>query len=261
MVEPVLRFVHISDTHIPFNPDHNVPVGDLHGGARALVREINQMPFVPDFVLHTGDVAYDRDPQDYFACREILGEIRYPVYYVAGNGDDVVALQSKLIGREVPVVPFHYEFEVNGVQVVVVDSNDSTRPPAGSITEPQLAWLNALCSAEDERPLIIATHHNPQVGGIPWLDNVTGIQNTEAFHAAILPARERLRGVFFGHVHQNLDVYRDGILYCSASSSWIRLHAWPGQTENLLAPQEGPGFSVVSVYANQTVIRRHSFSM
>ena len=261
MPDPILTFVHISDTHIPSDPNHNTgkATPSPHIGAQALVQQINRLPFEPDFVLHTGDVIYDRDPEAYATSQEILGDIKYPLYYVAGNSDVSDALQRVLVRAGSPVMPFHYEFEVNGVQIVIVDSNGPVEPPAGFVTEQQLTWLNALCAANDDRPLVIAIHHNPRPGGIPWLDDVTGIQNTEDFHAAILPAKARLCGVFFGHVHQNLDIFRDGILYCSTLSSWTQFHAWPGQAETTPDPYDGPGFSVVTIYEGQTLIRRHRF--
>jgi 3',5'-cyclic-AMP phosphodiesterase len=259
----MLTFVHISDTHIPADPNYNADYAPHppHEGARALVQQVNALPFMPDFVLHTGDVAYDPYPEAYAACKDILGEIKAPVHYVAGNHDASAALQNALVQRGGPKMQLHYEFEVNGVQVAIVDSNGPADPPAGYMTENQLAWINAICTADDDRPLVIATHHNPTPGGIPWLDDFMGIQNTDAFHAAILPAKERLRGVFFGHVHQNLDIYRDGVLYCATLSSWAQFHAWPGQEETTHAPHDGPGFSVVTVTENQTLIRRHRFTL
>lgn len=261
MRNPILTFVHISDTHIPSESmKQQIEFGNPYVQAEALVQQINALPIEPDFVLHSGDVAYSYDSDDYKTCGEIFNKIKYPIYYVAGNDDNIIALQNTLVKQGKPIIPFHYEFDVNGVQIVVVDSNGAIDPPAGLISKDQLEWLSELCVADDTRPLVIATHHNPQLGGFPWLDHFTGIQNTEAFHEAILPARKRLRGVFFGHVHQNLDIYRDGILYCSTLSSWKQFHAWRDQTETIPDLDDGPGFSVITIYQGQTLIRRHRFS-
>lgn len=259
MTDPILTFIHISDTHIAHDPDQHTPFGKPYDNAQALVAHINALPIQPDFILHTGDIAYNRDPDDYETCKDLFSQLDCPIYYVAGNGDEVTALQQTMLDSENPITPFHYDVEINGVQLIVLDSNGHDQPPAGLVNEAQLSWLRDLCNADDTRPLIIALHHNPQIGGIPWLDDVTGIQNTAAFHSAILPAKARLRGVFFGHIHQNVDLYREGILYCSTLSSWAQFHAWQGQTETLPAPDDGPGFSVVMVYDNQTFIRRHRF--
>jgi 3',5'-cyclic-AMP phosphodiesterase len=263
MPDPLLRFVHISDTHINADPSYNQTYAHItpYEGAKAMVQELNNLPFTPDFVLHTGDVAYDPEPEAYLTCIEILQEIKYPVYYVAGNHDDNASLQQLLLNRAEPTRSLHYAFEVNGVQIICVDSNGPADPPAGNITGYQLEWLAGLCQAEDERPLIIAVHHNVLPVGVPWLDDFMGLRNGELFHQTILPARHRIRGVFFGHVHQNIDVLRDGILYSSTLSSWTQYHAWPGQTD--MVPDSGadPGYSVVMVTAEQTYIRRHRFTV
>jgi Icc protein len=104
--------------------------------------------------------------------------------------------------------------------------------------------------------LIVAVHHNLLPTGIPWLDDFMRTTNGEAVHAALLPARHRLRGVFFGHVHQPLDMLRDGILYASAPSSWCQYHAYPDQADTIEDAASGPGFNIVTVTDDQTYVRR-----
>ncbi|MDX1991949.1 MAG: metallophosphoesterase [bacterium] len=256
-------FIHISDTHI--NPDttYNNTYADVTPwqGVQALIHELNHLPFTPDFVLHTGDVAFDPRPEAYLTCLEALNQIPYPVYYVAGNHDDSPALQRIMLGREDPLPALHYAFEVNGVQIICVDSNGPADPPAGMMTRDELEWLSGLCSADDDRPLVIAVHHHVLPVGIPWLDSYMGIRNGDQFHEAILPAKHRLRGVFFGHVHQNLDVVRDGILYSSTLSSWVQFQSYPGMSAT--TPDHGaePGYSIVTISEDQTFIRRCRFPL
>ena len=111
MPEPLLTFVHISDTHIPADPAYKTGYTDItpYDGTIALVKQINALPIKPDFVLHTGDVAYDPYPEAYTACRDILGEIKYPVHYVAGNHDASAALQNSLVQRGRADLQSHYE--------------------------------------------------------------------------------------------------------------------------------------------------------
>ena len=145
--------------------------------------------------------------------------------------------------------------------IICLDSNGPAEPPRGFIIEEQLAWLEKLCAADDPRPLIVAVHHNLLPVGIPWLDDYMRTINGEAVHQALLPARHRLRGVFFGHVHQNLDMYRDGILYASTLSSWTQFQAWPEQIETIQDTNADPGFSVVTLTRDQTYIRRCRFDL
>lgn len=259
MVEPLVTFIHISDTHIHSNPDHSRDFAQYppNLGAKTLVQAINQLPFNIDFVLHTGDVVYDPVPEMYSTARDILSQLKYPVHYVAGNHDAAGALQNTLIQNGDTGLQVHYTFEVNGVQFAIVDSNGASKPPAGHFTDAQLAWIGDICDADDPRPLVIATHHNVLPVGIPWLDNYMAVTNWQDFHQAILPAKRRIRGVFFGHVHQNIDIVRDGILYASTLSSWVQFLSYPQLDKTTGDPSAEPGFSLVMVSAEQTFIRRY----
>jgi 3',5'-cyclic-AMP phosphodiesterase len=264
MSEILLTFVHISDTHISQHPSYNTDFGEVTTlvGVKALVKQLNKLPFEPDFVLHTGDVAYNPDPTAYITCKEILGKIKYPIYYVAGNHDDHISLHENLQQSWInPQGKMYFDFELNGVQVIIANTNDPVNYPAGQVTEDQLEWLSQLCSADDNRPLIIAEHHNLLPVGIPWLDTYMRAANGEDFHKAILPARDRLRGVFFGHVHQNLDIERDGIHYYSTVSSWFQLEGYPGLVESKPDASAEPGYSIVTITKNQTFVRRCRFPL
>ena len=254
-----VTFIHISDTHIHSDPTYtrNGAPHPSQAGARALVAEINNLNFPIDFVLHTGDVAYDPFEEAYTACKDILGAIKYPVYYVAGNHDASAALQTHMMDQTEPEQHLHYTVDINGFQLIVIDSNGPQSPPAGYVIDPQIEWLHGLCSdRNDTRPLIVATHHNPVNTPIPWLDDYMGMQNSEAFHEALKPARHRLRGVFFGHVHQNIDIYRDGMLYVSTLSSWMQFQAYPGLRRTQDDINAEPGYSIVQMTPYQTFIRR-----
>jgi 3',5'-cyclic-AMP phosphodiesterase len=257
----VLHFVHISDTHISHDPNYILPEAKHTpaDSARALVEQINALPFEPDFVLHTGDVVYDPDPEAYVTAKQIFSRLRYPIYYMAGNHDNSKALQEIMLGSTEVLAPFDYQFEVKGIQFVVVDSNGMGKGPAGFVSVDQLARLHGICTAPDPRPLVVAVHHNVLPTGVPWWDGFMRLTNGEDFHKMLLPAQRRLRGVFHGHVHQGADTYRDGVLYSCVASSWYQIHAWPGQTDTLADYQATPGFNVVTVTPAQTFVRRYQF--
>jgi Icc protein len=260
----LLRFVHITDTHINPDPTYNVAEAIVRPtpAALELVKRVNALPFQPDFILHTGDVVYDPDDAAYVSARDILSALKAPVYYLAGNHDHGAGLQRVLLGRPEAHDPFDYEFEVNGVQVVCVDSNrpnDDPRLPQGVVSEAQLAWLRGVCRPDDPRPLVVAVHHNVLPVGTWFWDTFMRLKNGEDFHAALLPARHRVRGVFSGHVHQGTDTLRDGILYVTAPSSWYQLANHPQQNAVGADFDAQPGFNVVIVAPDQTYIRRYRY--
>lgn len=263
MPDTLLTFVHLSDTHI--SPDsaygnHHAP-WSTQQGARALVKAVNALPMQPDFILHTGDVVYDPVPEAYHTARQILATLESSVYYLAGNHDQPDALQRVLLGRSDVLSPFHYSVEINGVQLVCLDTNGPAEPPRGNVMSEQLRWLDTICSTPDNRPLIVAMHHNPLPIGSSWLDDYMRLTNGEEVHRVLMKARSRLRGVFFGHVHQNISYYRDGILYISALSSWNQFLAYPGLDDTIPDVGAQPGFNVVTLTRDQTFIRQWHFSV
>lgn len=264
MSDTILRFVHISDTHI--NPDmsYTNKYAAYHPmvGMNALIEEINHLPFTPDFVLHTGDVAFDPFPEAYEYIKQVMARIKYPIYYLVGNHDHPEMLQRILLNRTQVQPHLNYEFEVNGVQIAVLDSKvPGSDHPAGYVTAEQLAWLEGICSAQDDRPLVIAVHHNVVKVEIPWLDDFMRMKNGEEFHQVVAKARHRVRGVFHGHIHQNIDVLRDGVLYSAAASPWCQFVVHPAPDNDRTTPDTTalPGYSIVSLTRTQTYIRRHTF--
>jgi len=264
-----LRFFHISDTHINPDTDYIMKYAQYSPiiGAKALVREINSLPFKPDFILHTGDVAYDPEPGAYEAVKEVFRTIDVPIYYLAGNHDDSQNLQRELLNRSEDEVQdyLYYDFTLKGVQFVCLDSNGPHDPekPSGFVTQEQLDWLDEICNRNEEHPLVIAIHHNALPAYVPWLDDWMRIENGEAFHEVVRQARDRIRGVFYGHIHQNVQTIRDGVTYVSSGSSWCQFSSHPDPSNKRLIYNFHtlPSFNMVTITDTTTSIIRHSFTV
>ena len=270
MTDEPLRFIHISDTHIHSDPEYTRPFAARPplACARALVRELQALPFEPNFILHTGDVAYDPDPNVFPFIRELFEPIAAPMHWLVGNHDDGQALQRELMGRAAEQLEpeLRYEFEAGGVQILCLDSNGPRQHldhPSGWISDTQLAWLAERCEAKDPRPLVVAVHHNPIPLGVPWLDNWMRMENGEALHNVLLPARDRIRGVFHGHIHQSLQATQDGILYVAAPSAWCQLLGFPIAENDRYETDliSLPGFNLVTIHAGRTTVRQHYFAV
>ena len=71
----------------------------------------------------------------------------------------------------------------------------------------------------------------------------------EDVHQALLPARERMRGVFYGHVHQTMQTVRDGILYVAVASTFAQFSSWPTDETVGYVGEETPAYNFVRVCA------------
>lgn len=265
-----LRFLHISDTHIHTDTTYNKAYAAYTPlrGAQALVRAIQRLPYRPDFILHTGDVAYDPFPEVYPAIRDLFAPLKMPIHYLVGNHDHANALQQVLMGRRHGAIQneVYYDFEVHGVQVVCLDSNGAHDPekPTGALSQAQLDYLTAICRQERQDPLVIAIHHNVLPAQVPWLDTWMRLENGETFHAIVKQAHTRICGVFHGHIHQTVQVVRDGIPYISAGSSWCQFASYPDSSNEQLVYdlQARPTFNQVTISDDGTLsVINHAFDI
>lgn len=253
-----LTFVHISDSHLATDPGWSGPLTDIlpRPGAEALVQEINALPCHVDFALHTGDVHSDPErAEDYRQAAELYRRLDMPVYFLPGNHDRSDWLQRVLLGRDEPAMHADQEYEIGGVQFLLLDSSvPGPDEHYGRLEPEQLAWLAQRCAAADERPLVVALHHNPLSLVVPWLEGIV-LRNGEALHEALLPARERLRCVFYGHIHESVLTLRDGIPYQSVRSSWFQTQTWYGQADPFHELLYWPGYNLVTLTECDTFVR------
>lgn len=266
MQNRLLTFIHMSDTHIHTDPEFTGEFINFSSrrSIHELIDQINQLPMDIDFVLHTGDIMTDPEKaEDYEVAREILSQIKYPVYYLAGNHDNSAAIQQVLLGRTGSEITrnLDYILEIRDIQVICLDSTTHAEDSHnGRIEDEQLAWLDELCSAKDDRPLVVAIHHHTLPLEAPWLDRIV-LANGVAVHNTLLKAKDRLRGVFYGHVHENTITTRDEINYYSVLSGWFQTRTWYDQQTPTNDSMHNPGFNVVTLTERDTFVRFYRFPL
>lgn len=261
-----VTFVQISDTHFGPSPGYA-----RHGkvslpAAQRLVDTINALPVPPDFIIHTGDVVTAPSPAAYALAAETLGGLQAPVYYVCGNHDDPadmgtyldMAPRENLLQDSSALV---YAFEVRGVRFLVFDTHGPAEiDPQGIFPAAQMTLLQAEAQP-DGPPLVLFWHHPLLPLDSPWMDRNMLVRDGEAVHQALLPARERVRGVFYGHVHQSLQTVRDGILYVAVASTFAQFSSWPTDETVGYVGEEGPAYNFVRVWPQQLMIRQHRLGL
>ena len=263
-MEP-LYFVHISDSHIGPTADYA-----RHGHlalpcAQKAVQLINQLPTRPDFVIHTGDVVTHPSPAAYHLAAETIAGLEVPIYYAVGNHDraqDIrhfLAMGPKTDLSHNPEL-LTYAFEVKGYRFLVVDARGPEPiDPHGIFSEEQLAILGDESRPEGP-PLTVFGHFPLLPMNAPWMDGNMRVLNWMAGHRAMIPAGARLRGYFHGHILQNMQTSRDGLLYVSVASLFAQFMAWPADNDVRSDGQHPPGYNFVHLLPEQTIIHQHTFT-
>ena len=277
MSEILVRFAHISDTHIEpeagtrerrvatlarlksmagFPPavlaeiikhqeaalDGHYPYPTAVKASEALVTALNALETPLDFVLHTGDVVNHGDADQYVETAAIFAKLNYPIRYAVGNHDKVENLYAGLLDKPAEKIAYDYSFTEHGVKFICVDSATNGEGINWFVTQEQLAWLEAELTDGSDQPLVVAIHHPPFQIHIEWLDFFI-VKNWQEIQTVLQKAGPRLRGVFSGHVHTPITCQRNGVLYSVVPE--VFSHA--------------PGYSVVTVTTEDIHIQRYTF--
>lgn len=261
---PVLSFVHITDTHL--GPTLDYEFYGYHPAAhlRQLIDLINTFPTQPDFVLHTGDLTNDASAESYEAAL-MLRDLKAPLVLVNGNHDERALLRKYFDAPPHtsgdPGAPLDYAFEVKGERFVVLDAHNpaEARDPLGKLRPDQLAWVHSE-AAPHGPPLTVCLHYPPFELDSPWLNANMLLLNGDDLHQALLPARDRLRGVFYGHLHRSCQFVRDGILYACAASS-VSQYAWrPWQDTPQVDHDFAPAYNVIQYFEDYVAVLQYGFT-
>jgi Icc protein len=236
-VSPVgntLHVVQITDTHLKSKPGGRLVGMDTDHSLLHVIDLVRHERPRLDLVLGTGDISDHGSEEAYRRAGEIFGSLGAPVAWVAGN-HDCADTMAKVLGGE------------NGLDRAVVSEHwmcvllNSQVPGevGGHLGESELAWLVQCleqASASGQHALV-CLHHQPVPMGSAWIDE----QMVED-HMAFFEQLDRfgcVRGVLWGHVHQQLDTVRRGVQLMASPSSCIQFS--PGSAD-FKVDEQAPGY-------------------
>ena len=264
MVDKGVYFVHISDTHIGPSRDYRRHSHYPLPCAEQLVEIINNLPHRPDFVIHTGDIVTDPDAAAYRLAAKTFERLKAPIYYVNGNHDTAADIRHFL-----PMGPhksagedpgrLSYVFEVSEYRFLVLDARGPDEiDPHGLLPDSQIKLAGDEAGGGDQ-PLTVFIHYPTLPMNSPWMDQNMLILNGDELHNALKPAAHRLRGVFYGHIHQHMQTVVDGITYVSVASAFSQFGAWPDDLITHFDNEHDPGYGFVHLLEDKTIIHQHTF--
>ncbi len=263
----MLEVIHLSDTH--FGPDraHAIRGANAYERAEALVEAIRALSFTPDFIVHTGDVVNDPDPDAYALAAEVLSQLPAPVYYATGNHDDVAMMREALaFGPLEPLVPDSEDrlcYRIAGavgekVEFFVMDAKvPPAEGPHGRLPDSHAAAV--LDRVSGTKPAAVFLHYPLTPIGSKWIDEHLLVTNGTEFQAALAAkAGGWLRGIFSGHLHRGLALYRDGVLQSGVSSPACEFTAGPDDEFCDFLPGGPIPFHHITFTADATMVKAHS---
>ena len=160
----------------------------------------------PNFVVLTGDLANDGEPDQYDHLKEVLGSSLDSFIVVAGNHDDRAGLralfpQLSSVGSGDDPIDYVIDEERDRrlLSLIVLDTTVPGEH-AGSLDASQLEWLDGQLGERCDREVLIVQHHPPFRSGIGFMDTY-GLRGAEA-EAAIVAKYPNVAALISGHLHR-----------------------------------------------------------
>lgn len=214
-----LKVVQVSDCHLSADPDQRYRGLSADHTIAILLPALRR--WQPDLILLTGDVSDDASPSSYGRISTALSSVGAPVLALPGNHD--VPSMMKNYFRDGPWQgPLFRALE--GWQLVLLDS---TAPGeiGGVLSEYELEQLERGLRRSRSDHVLLALHHQPVPVGSPWIDRYALAQAQHLWD--VLDREPRLRGVAWGHIHQDFTALRGKVRLFGAPSTVA--NSIPGQ--------------------------------
>ena len=262
MARDPVRFVQISDSHLTDSADYVEHSNHLHANLRATVDAINRLSPMPGFVVHTGDIVNDETDVAYGHAAHVLSHLSVPLYCATGNHDDRQLLRKHMaMGPRRDLIddggPLCYRFEEGGEQFLVLDSQHPDGGVAGLLGDDQLDVVREL--VREGNPFCLFLHHPPIETDCAWIEPMQ-LLNLETLHELLLPARDRLRAVFSGHIHRGTHTNRDGISYITVPATSTQLAILPDEDKPGWADRDPAAFNYVTILGDAILVKEYPVS-
>ncbi|MFY2507778.1 3',5'-cyclic-AMP phosphodiesterase [Vibrio pectenicida] len=240
-VDGSINLLQITDTHLFEANDGSLLSVNTADSFDAVVNAIVKQNSNYEAILATGDISQDHSAASYQRFEKGVSKLNKVCFWLPGNHDYRPSMDSVLSSSRIQYVEHLLLGEY--WQMIVLDSQVEG-VPHGRLSDEQLALLVDKLSCYSQRHTLILLHHHPLLIGSSWLDQ-HALKDSERFWD-IVESHSNVKAVLCGHVHQDVDTYRNRVRVMATPSTCVQFkprsddfavdnHS-PGWRELLLCP-------------------------
>ncbi|MFU8798239.1 MAG: 3',5'-cyclic-AMP phosphodiesterase [Gammaproteobacteria bacterium] len=241
-MEPILpiRIAQISDFHLFGKPEEVFYGLNTEKSFLAVLDLVKSaQPF--DFCLLTGDLAQDHFDQTYQRLiHHITHTLPYPCYWLPGNHDDPELMANIFAKTQ---IESNKSILIQDWHLILLNSH-KPKSDAGYLAKTECDFLKTQLKNYPTHHTLVVLHHHPIKLDSTWLDSVM-LENAAEF-LEIIDNHHQIRGIVFGHVHQESEIYRNHIPYLSSPSTCVQF--LPKSTPFKLDLNAHPGYRCIELY-------------
>ncbi|MEP5567332.1 MAG: 3',5'-cyclic-AMP phosphodiesterase [Halioglobus sp.] len=229
-----VHLVQITDTHLCAESGGTLLGMDTDRSLQLVIQQVLNERGTPDGVLCTGDLSDQGALQAYRRLITHLDKIPAPDFWLPGNHDDRNEMVTAISGSD----RLSGELRARNWQIVLL-SSQIPGEVGGRLGAGELARLRSCLQAAEAQGLhsLICLHHQPVAIGSHWIDQQM-VADADEFWA-IIDSFNSVKGVLWGHVHQQIDERRGDIALMASPSSCVQFA--PGSAK-FKADDKPPGY-------------------
>jgi Icc protein len=235
-----VRILQISDAHLFEDPSDTFYGLNTENSFLATLAHIKSKPFIPDICLLTGDLSQDHSVTSYQRLAKHLNALTCPIYWIPGNHDEPATMAQTF--AQTHLNP-DKSILIKNWQLILLNSH-KPKSAAGYLSETELNFLETQLQRYPNHHACVVLHHHPIKMGSDWLDTV-GLENASEF-LTIIDRYEHVRGIVFGHVHQESEAYHKKIPLFSVPSTGFQF--LPKSTPFALDIAARPGYRKIELH-------------
>lgn len=200
----------------------------------------NNVHAAPDFLVASGDIAQDASTEAYQYFNDTVKPLCQLSGWFSGNHDDTHVMTESLSDKSL----FSKVYRFDHWQLILLDS--SVRGSVhGYLHQNELQLLEKTLSSAPNLNTLVCLHHHPVEIGSTWLDKI-GLHNRDEFFS-VLDRFDNVRGVLWGHIHQEWDSTRKGVSMMASPSTCIQFMP---KSSGFAVENIAPGYRSLSLHAD-----------
>jgi len=230
--------VQLTDSHIFADAQQRLLGIDTLASLNAVIDlALHERPQI-DLVLATGDIAQDASAASYHRFIDAVARMPQACYWIPGNHDDAELMAE--LGREHNLNRAWVDL---GAWRIVLLNSSVPGKVSGTLDSSQLARLDEALESAGPRHVLVCLHHHPVSIGSDWMASL-GLENADRLLAR-LDADTRVRGVLWGHIHQQLEQQRGGIRLLASPSTCVQFAV---ASSDFATDTQPPGYRWLRLY-------------
>ncbi len=235
-----LRLVQVTDTHLGLEQGDELLGMDTDYSLEVVLERVRREQSGLDLVLATGDLSDCGAGTAYSRLQAHLAVLEVPSFWLPGNHDD----RDQMVANCGEPARLSSEIEAGAWQILMLNSQ---RPGevGGEIGAAQLAWLRErlAAAAAGGQFTLVCLHHPPLSIGSAWLDEQQVVDGGQLL--ALLAGFDGVRGLLWGHIHQEFDQLRGHTRLLASPSTCVQFA--PG-CANFKVDPLGPGYRWLQLF-------------